>query len=64
MAIYFWYAERDEKGAEYPHLNQASGILESSDPVSAWQKVSATAKKELGNTWAFTIKQFNEVPCQ
>lgn len=59
--FYFWMAERDERGDEYPHLNQASGLVIADSVPEAWDKAQADAKKDLGNTWAFTIKQFNEV---
>lgn len=61
MKYYFWSAERDERGDKYPHLNQASGIVTAESVFEAWEKAQADAKKDLGNTWAFTIKAFNEV---
>lgn len=60
MAIYFWYAERDEKSAQYPDLNQASGLAVG-DVGQAWLSAQQEAREDLGNTKRFTIKQFNKV---
>ena len=61
MAVYFWYAERDEKSPVHPHLNQASGLVEADDLNDAWDMVSADARDNLGNTKRFTVTQFNKV---
>lgn len=62
MAIYFWYAERDEKSTVHQHLNQASGLINGYDSVEgAWDRALREAREDLGNTKAFTIKQFNKV---
>ena len=61
MAVYFWYAERDEKSPVHPHLNQASGLVEADDLNDVWDMVAADARDNLGNTKLFTVKQFNKV---
>ena len=61
MAVYFWYAERDEKSPVHPHLNQASGLVEADDLNDVWDMVSADARVNLGNTKLFTVTQFNKV---
>ena len=61
MAVYFWYAERDEKTPVHPHLNQASGLVEADGVLEAWAEVLRVAREDLGNTKGFTIKQFNKV---
>ena len=62
MAVYFWYAERDEKSPVHLHLNQASGLIHGYDNVDqAWDRALMEALKNLGNTKGFTIKQFNKV---
>ena len=61
MAVYFWYAERDEKTPVHPHLNQASGLVEADGVLEAWAEVLQEAREDLGNTKGFTIKQFNKV---
>lgn len=61
MAVYFWYAERDEKTPVHPHLNQASGLVEADGVLEAWAGVLQVAREDLGNTKGFTIKQFNKV---
>ncbi len=61
MAVYFWYAERDEKTPVHPHLNQASGLVEADGVLEAWAEVLQVAREDLGNTKGFTIKQFNKV---
>ena len=62
MAIYFWYAERDEKSDQHPHLNQASGLVHGYDTVEgAWARALQEAREDLGNTKGLTIKQFNKV---
>ena len=60
MAIYFWYAERDEKSDQHPHLNQVSGLVHG-DVGQAWARALQEAREDLGNTKGFTIKQFNKV---
>ena len=60
MAVYFWYAERDEKSQIHPHLNQASGLAVG-DVGQAWSSAQREAREDLGNTKGFTIKQFNKV---
>ena len=52
MAVYFWYAERDEKTPVHPHLNQASGLVEADGVLEAWAEVLQVAREDLGNTWA------------
>ncbi len=61
MAVYFWYAERDEKTPVHPRLNQASGLVEADGVLEAWAEVLQVAREDLGNTKGFTIKQFNKV---
>ena len=61
MAVYFWYAERDEKTPVHQHLNQASGLVEADGVLEAWAEVLQVAREDLGNTKGFTIKQFNKV---
>ena len=62
MAVYFWYAERDEKSPVHLHLNQASGLIHGYDNVDqAWDRALMEALENLGPTKGFTIKQFNKV---
>ena len=64
MAVYFWYAERDEKSETEPHLNQASGLVLGHRAVAAYRCARQEAREELeylGVTKGFTIKQFNKV---
>lgn len=63
MAVYFWYAERDEKSETEPHLNQASGLV-NGDVDEAYRRARREAREDLeylGVTKGFTIKQFNKV---
>lgn len=60
MAVYFWYAERDERSEIHPHLNQVSGLVQG-DVGQAWARALQEAREDLGNTKGFTIKQFNKV---
>lgn len=63
MAVYFWYAERDEKSETHAHLNQASGLVHG-DVDEAYRRARREAREELeylGGTKGFTIKQFNKV---
>ena len=63
MAVYFWYAERDEKSKTEPLLNQASGLVRG-NAVDAYRRARQEAREELEYTEiskGFTIKQFNKV---
>lgn len=59
--IYFWYAERKVYSKIHPELNHASGLVEGPTVQMAWSQALQEARANLGNTKAFTIRQFNEV---
>lgn len=63
MAVYFWYAERDEKSETEPHLNQASGLVHG-NVDEAYRRARQDAREDLeylGITKGFTIKKFEKV---
>lgn len=58
---YFWYAARLVPSDMYPHSNEASGLVEADSAYEAMETVLSEARRELGNTKQFVVRQFNEV---
>ena len=59
MKTYFWYAKRIEQSVLC--ANESFGLVEAETPNQGLDLAQNQAKKDLGNTWHFVIKQFNEV---